>query len=124
MEAHLLYCIRDVRSGEGEVLESTRKAPVGGGVGDGGAGVGGSLGLRVHRRGAGLAVGHARTLKDVEGVLALLQEEPLGSVLHGDPQEVVKLAQILNDELSLESGDGVLKELGGGGGEDDVVDVQ
>jgi hypothetical protein len=72
MEAHLLNSVGDVEPGEGEVLECACQAPVRRRVGDRGAVVFRELRLGVNRRGAGLAVGHASPLQDVEGVLALM----------------------------------------------------
>jgi hypothetical protein len=44
----------------------------------------------VHRSRAGLTVSHASALEDVDGVLALVEEQALGPALDGDPQEVVQ----------------------------------
>jgi hypothetical protein len=40
------------------------------------------IGLSVHHRGAGLAIPYANTLKDITSILALVQEEPVVSLLH------------------------------------------
>jgi hypothetical protein len=40
--------------------------------------------------GSGLAVGHASPLQDVDGVLALVEEETMRVALGGDVEEVVK----------------------------------
>jgi hypothetical protein len=78
MKAHLLNGVGDVRSGECEVLESARQAPVRCRVGDRGPVVLRELRLSVDRRGARLAVGHASPLQNVDGVVTLVQEETLG----------------------------------------------
>jgi hypothetical protein len=65
VKANLLDCVEDVRSGEGEVLESSGQAVVGNWVMERGTRVGGDLGMSAHRRGVVLAVGHASTLKDI-----------------------------------------------------------
>jgi hypothetical protein len=44
--------------------------------------IGGDLGLSVDRRGAGLAVAHASTLKDVPSILVLVEEEVVIPLLY------------------------------------------
>jgi hypothetical protein len=81
MQAHLLDDdIGDVGLGEGQVLERADQAPVGCRVGDRGPVVLRELRLSVDRRGAGLAVRDASPLQDVDGVLALVEEEALRPV--------------------------------------------
>ena len=72
MQAHLLDGVSDVGPGEREVLERAGEAPVGRRVGDRRPVVLRELRLSVDRRGAGLVVGHASPLQDVNGVLALV----------------------------------------------------
>jgi hypothetical protein len=81
VEAHLLDRIGNVGPFEGEVLESTSQVVVGSRVTDGGPHVGGDLGLSVDRHGAGLAVAHVSTLKDVPSILALVEKEVVGLLL-------------------------------------------
>jgi hypothetical protein len=45
--------------------------------------------LSVDRHGAGLAIGRASPLQDVENILALVEEETLRPSLGGDLEEVV-----------------------------------
>jgi hypothetical protein len=90
VQAHLLDGVGDVGPREGEVLERAGHAPVGRRVGDRGPVVLGELRLSVDRRGAGLAVGHVSPLQDVDGVLALVKEEPLGSAFVSDAKELVE----------------------------------
>jgi hypothetical protein len=111
VEEHLLDRVGDVGHGEGEVLESPNQATVGGQVADGGVGVSGGLALSVDWRGAGLAVAHASTLKDIPSVLALVEEEVVGSLLHRDAEEVVDGTEVLHGKLLLESRSGMLKQL-------------
>jgi hypothetical protein len=82
VKAHLLDCVGNVGPGEGEVLKSPSQGAVGSRVADGGLHVGGDLGLSVDRRGAGLAVAHVSTLKDVPSILALVEEEAVGPLLY------------------------------------------
>jgi hypothetical protein len=89
MQAHLLDDVCDVGPGEGEVLERAGQAPVGRRVGNRRPIVLRELRLSVDRCGARLAVRHASPLQDVDGVLALVEEETLGPALGGDAEEVV-----------------------------------
>jgi hypothetical protein len=89
MQAHLLDDVCDVGPGEGEVLEHAGQAPVGRRVGDRRPVVLRELCLSVDRRGAGPAVRHASPLQDVDGILALVEEETLRPALGGDAKEVV-----------------------------------
>jgi hypothetical protein len=84
VEAHLLDGIGDVRSSEDEVLQCPGKAPVAGRIGYRGTDDG-DLALRVHRGHAGLALGHASALEEVDSVLPLVKEHALGTTLDGDP---------------------------------------
>jgi hypothetical protein len=124
VEAHLLDRVGNVGPGEGEVLESPTQAVVGSRVADGAPHIGGDLGLSVDRRGAGLAVAHASTLKDVSSKLALVEEKVVGPLLYWDAEEVVERAEVLHCKLLLESCSGTLEKLWARGGEHDVVDVE
>jgi hypothetical protein len=86
----LLDDIGDVGPGEGQVLEGVGQAPVGRRVGDWGPVVLRELRLSIDRCGTGLAVGHASPFQDVDGVLALVEEETLRPALDSDPEKVVK----------------------------------
>jgi hypothetical protein len=123
VKAHLLDGVGDVGPGEEEVLKGPGKTPVAGWIGDRGGG-GGEFALRVHWSRAGLAFNHASAFKDVDGVLPLVEEHALGTALDGDPQEVVERPEVLHRKLPLEEGDDATQKLEGGGGEDDVVDVE
>jgi hypothetical protein len=90
MQTHLLDGVCDVRPGEIEVLKRAGQAPVGRRVGDQEARRLRELRLSVDRRGAGLAVRHASLLQDIDGVLALVEEETLRPTLGGDAEEVVE----------------------------------
>jgi hypothetical protein len=93
MEAHLVDSIGDVRACEDEVLQGPSETPIAGQISHQRANVGGDLALSVHWGRARLAVGHASTLKDVDGVLALVEEQVVGPTLDGDPWEVVQLTR-------------------------------
>jgi hypothetical protein len=108
MKAHLLDGVGDVGPVEGEVRERTGEAPVRRRVSDLGSVVLRELCLSVDRCGAGLAVGHASPLQDVDGVLVLVEEETLWPALGGDAEEVVKGPQVLHRELPLKGTDRAL----------------
>jgi hypothetical protein len=80
VEAHLLDRVGNVGPGEGEILESPSQTVIGNRVADGGLHVRGDLGLSVDQRGAGLAVTHGSTLKDVLSIL--VEEEIVGPLLY------------------------------------------
>jgi hypothetical protein len=101
MEAHLLDNIGDVGAGECEVLERACQAPVRCRVGDWGPVVLGEIRLSVDRRVAGLAIGHADPLQNVDGVLTLVQEETLGPPFGNDAEEVMERPQVLHRKLPL-----------------------
>jgi hypothetical protein len=124
VEAHLLDCVGNVGPGEGEVLESSSQAAIDSQVADKGPHVGGDLCLSVDRRGAGLAVAHVSTLKDIPSILALVEEGTVGLLLYWDAEEVVERAEVLYRELLLESCSGTLEKLRAQGGEYDVIDIE
>jgi hypothetical protein len=80
--------VGDVGPEEGEVLERAGQASVRCRVGDRGPVVLRELRLTVDKCGAGLAVGHASPLQDVDVVLALVKEETLGPTLGSNADEV------------------------------------
>jgi hypothetical protein len=73
VEAHLLDGVGDVGPGEDEVLKGPGSTSVAGRIGDRGAGRG-DLALRIHQGHAGLTLGHASALKEVNGVLPLVKK--------------------------------------------------
>jgi hypothetical protein len=108
MQAQLLDGVGNVRPREGDVLEHVGQALVGRRVGHRGPVVHRELCLSVDRRGAGLAVGHASPLQDVDGILALVEEETLGPALGGDAEEVAEGPQVLHRKLPLKGNDRAL----------------
>jgi hypothetical protein len=105
MEAHLLNDVGDVGPGESEVLERAYQAPVRRRVSDRGPIVLRELRMCVDWRGAGLAVGHASSLQNVDGVLALVQEETQRPTFGGDADKVMERSQVLHCKLPLEGDD-------------------
>jgi hypothetical protein len=85
MKAHLLDGAGNVGASEDEVLQSPDKTPIAGRIRHRRAGIGGDLALSVHQSRAGLTISHASSLEDVDGVLALVEEQALGPALDGDP---------------------------------------
>jgi hypothetical protein len=124
MEADLLDDVsvvgageRQVLKGPGETLELSR-------ISNRRPGSGGDLGLRVQRRRDRLAVHHTSALKDVESELALSEEEFIDLMLYGDPQKVVKRAEVLHGEFPLKSRYGVLQERCARCGEHNVINIK
>jgi hypothetical protein len=124
VRAHLLDGVGNVRPREGKILEHTSEAPVGCRIGDRWSVVLRELRLSVDKRGAGLAVVQASPLQDVESVLALVEEETMRSSLGGDAKEVMKRPYVLHRELPLKGSYRVLKKVGSGHREHDVIDVE
>jgi hypothetical protein len=124
VEAHLLDRVGNVGPSECEVLESPNQTAVGSRVTYGDPHGGGDLGMSVDRCGAGLAVPHASTLKNVPSILALVKEEVVGLLLYCDTEKVVKRVEVLHRELLLKSCSGTLETLRARGGEDDVANVE
>jgi hypothetical protein len=85
VEANLLDDVGDVGAGECQVLEVPGEAPEVSQISNRRPGLGGDLGLRVHRRRNQFAVHHASSLKDIESKLTLSEEEPVSLMLYGDP---------------------------------------
>jgi hypothetical protein len=55
-----------------------------------------------------VAVRNASPLQDIDGVLALVEEDTLRPVLDGDAEEVVEGPQVLHREIPLKGDDRVL----------------
>jgi hypothetical protein len=87
MEAHLLGGFGDVGPGEGDVPERAYQALVRRRIDDRGPIILRELCLSVDMHGTGLAVRHASSLQNVDGILALVQEETLGPVFRGDARK-------------------------------------
>ena len=124
MEAHLLDSILNIRTRQGEVLESTNDAAVEGSVERRRALDGRQLSLCVDRRGSRLAVKHAGSLQKLVGILLLMQEEASGPTNNFDAEEVVESPQVLEGELGAEASCELLKKHWQGRNQDDAVDVQ
>jgi len=71
-----------------------------------------------------MTLSHARTLKKLDGVLSLGEEEAIRGACDSDAKEVVEGAKICHGELGAQPSHNALKERRGRSGEDDVVDVQ
>jgi hypothetical protein len=71
VKAHLLNSVLKVRPRQGEVLKTTNDGAIEGSIGRRRALNGGYLGLRVDRRGSGLAVEHAGALQLLMRILLL-----------------------------------------------------
>jgi hypothetical protein len=109
MKAQLLNRISDVRASESEVLKSIGKTPVRGGIRHRGPLSLRHLALRVNWSGAGVAVGHPCSLKDVKSVLPLVKKSSRMR-RNSDPKEVMEHTQILHSKFPLERGDNAVKK--------------
>jgi hypothetical protein len=69
---------------------------------------GGDLGLGVRGHRDWLVVHRASVFKDVESELMLSEEESICLMLYGDPQKMLKRAEVLHGKFSLEGRYGVL----------------
>jgi hypothetical protein len=107
IEADLLD---DVETGERQVLEDLGKASELSRISNRRLESGGELRLRVHGHRDRLAVHHASALTDVKSELALSEEESICLMLYGDPQKMVKRAEVLHGEFPLKGRYGMLHE--------------
>jgi hypothetical protein len=123
MQTDLLHGIGDVRPCEGQLLQRPGDTSELGGILNRRSGVSSQLRLQVHRTRTRLAVSHDRTLEDVERVGALVQEQPVGTPLDSDAEEVVKRPQILHREFPLESRNSPTQELRAGSCQNNVIDI-
>jgi hypothetical protein len=109
MEVDLLDGVGDVGADERQVLEGPDEALELTWISNRRPRSGSVLDMCVHGHRDWLAVHHASMLKDVESKLALSEEESISLMLYGDPQKVVKRAEV-HGEFLLESRYGVLQE--------------
>jgi hypothetical protein len=116
--------VRLTRMGECQVLEGLDEAPELSRINNRRPESGGDLGLRVHEHRDRLVVHHASALKDIESKLALSEEESICLMLYGDPQKVVKRAEVLHGEFPFEGRYGVLQEHCARCGEYNVINIK
>jgi hypothetical protein len=109
-KANLLDGIGGVRVGERQVLEGFSEAHELSQINNRRSGSGRDLGLHVHGRRDRHAINHGSVLKDVESELALSEEESICLMMYGDPQKMMKRAEVLHSEFPLEGRYGVLQE--------------
>ena len=119
----LLYCICEIRTRQGQVLESAGEAPVLRGVGDRRTLGSRELGMSVNRCRRRVTLGHAFPLEKIQRVLALAEEQPVGGARDGDPKEVVQLSEVRHGELEVKTSCDSPEQVRRGSREDDVVDV-
>jgi hypothetical protein len=124
MEVDLLDDVGDVGAGEHQVLEGPGEAPELSQISNRRPESGRDLGLRVHGHRDRFAVYHGSVLKDVESNLALSEKESIYLMLYEDPQKMVKMADVLHGEFSLERRYGVLQECCAGCGEYNIINIE
>src|SRR4051812_26227880 len=103
VEAHLLDNILNIRTRQGEVLESTDDGALEWSVGRRRALDGGHLSLSVDRRGGSLAFEHASLLQNLVGILLLMKMKANSTASDLNAEEVVKSPQVLKGELGAEA---------------------
>jgi hypothetical protein len=124
MKANLLDDICDVGAGECQVLEGPDEAPELSWISNRRPKSGRDLVMHVHGHRDRLSVHHAGALKDIESELALSEEEFIYLMLYEDPQKMVKRAEVLHGEFSLEDKYGVLQERYARCGEHNVINIK
>jgi hypothetical protein len=124
VETDLLDNVGDVGAGERQVLEGPSEAPEVSRISNRRSGLGGDLGLCVHRRQNRLAVHHASSLKNIKSKLTLSKEEPIRLMLYVDSQKIMEGPKIFHDEFPLESRYGLSQKCCVGCGEDNVINVK
>jgi hypothetical protein len=100
-QTYLLHGVGDVRTCEGQVLESPCNALKLEGVLNRRPRVGSELHLEVERSHAWLTVSHGHMLDDVQRVDALVEEHPIWTTLDSNVEEVVKRPEVLHHEFLL-----------------------
>jgi hypothetical protein len=110
-----LYNIRNIRTGEGEILKSPSDATIVSRVGDCDT-ISRELGMGIHRCTARLAVVHASTVQNIEHILVLMP-------LNTDAKEMVKLSHVRHREFLAESCDNPLKKTHGGNRQNNVINI-
>jgi hypothetical protein len=124
MKENLLDDVGDDGVGERQILESPGEAPELNRISNRRLRSGRDLLLCVHGHRDRLAVHHASVLKDVESELALSEEECICLILYGDPQKMVKRAEVLHGEFPLEGRYGVLQECCARCSEHNVINIK
>jgi hypothetical protein len=124
VEADLLDGIGDVGAGERQVLEGPSEAPEVSRISNMRSGLGGDLGLCVHRHRNRLAVHHVNSLKNIESKLTLSEEEIVRLMLYEDSQKMMEGSKELHGEFQLKSRYGLLQKCYAGYIEDNVINVK
>jgi hypothetical protein len=123
MKANLLDDVGNVGEGERQVLGAPSEAPELSRITKRRPGSGRDLGLCLQECRDQLAVHHASMLRDVESELTLSEEESICLILYGDPQKLVKRAEVIHGEFPLEHRYGVLQERCARCGEHNVTNI-
>jgi hypothetical protein len=104
VKTHLLNGVGDVRTREGEVLESPGETPVLSRVDHGRAGRSGELGRCVARCRGRLAGSHAGIVQNLCRILGLREVHAGGVAGDRDAEEVVEVAHVCHGKLGAEGG--------------------
>jgi hypothetical protein len=117
-----LYNIRNIRTGEGEILKSPSDAAIVSRVGDCDT-ISRELGMGIHRCTARLAVAHASAVQNIEHILTLGEKQAVLMALNTDAKEMVKLSHVRHREFLAESYDNPLKKTHGGSRQNNVINI-
>jgi hypothetical protein len=117
-----LYSIRNIRTGEGEILKSPSDAAIVSRVSDCDT-ISRELGMGIHRCTARLVVAHASTVKNIEHILTLGEKQAVLIALNTDAKEMVKLSHVRHREFLAESCDNPLKKTHGGSRQNNVINI-
>jgi hypothetical protein len=123
VQADLLHDKSNVGPCERQVLEGSDNAPELRGVHNRRPRVISQLRLEVDWSRTWIAVRHDCPLDDVKRVGALVEEQPIWTMLDGDAEEVVKRPEVLHGEFPLKSGNSATQELRAGHSQDDIINI-
>lgn len=124
VQADLLDGVGELGAGDGEVLQASSDASVGGRVVHTTAISRGQLGLGVNGRRGRTAGFHAGAIDKLFRVLFLAQEEAGRRACHANAEEEVEIAEVLHRKFTSELGDDALKNSRRRGGEHDAIHVE
>ena len=93
VQADLLNSIRNIWSGEGEILKGTSDTAIVCRVGDCDT-ISKELGVSIHRGAAGLAVEHTSTFQNIQHILTLGEKQTVMMALNTDSEEMMKRSHV------------------------------
>jgi hypothetical protein len=124
VETCLLNSMSNVWVSERQVLESTSIATVLCGISEKRTLCGRKFAAHINGSGAGVALDHASTLQELNGILALRKDHARRRPSDRDPEKEGQGAKICHGELGVKPLRELLKKKVGRGGDDDVVHIE